>query len=124
APVGGAAVATAPADPPSPAPVPSGESALRERSAEEEEEADAYRTAVEAAQQANAGSRWELEADAYRRALAVRPTSLDAKEGLGRAIVNSTARSGSYLEAEQLLADVVGGEPGRCNAWLALGVAR
>src|SRR5262249_23490746 len=54
-----------------------------------------YLAAVEAARDANAASRWQLEAEAYRRALAVRPASLEAKEGLGSAIVKSSGRAGS-----------------------------
>jgi Flp pilus assembly protein TadD len=83
-----------------------------------------YRAAVQAAREANAASKWELEAEEYRRALAVRPTSLEAKEGLGSAIVKSSGRAGSYLEAERLLADVVTVDAGRSRAWLVLGMAR
>ena len=86
-------------------------------------EAD-YRAAVEAAREANAASRWEVEAEEYRRALAVRPASLEAKEGLGSAIVKSSGRAGSYLEAERLLVDVVTADEGRSRAWLVLGMAR
>jgi hypothetical protein len=50
--------------------------------AEDPAEGD-YRAAVQAARQANADSKWQLEAEEYRRALAVRPASLEAKEGLG-----------------------------------------
>src|SRR5262249_35181196 len=90
----------------------------------EEIAAEAYRTAMEAAQGANAESDWEVEATEYRRALAAVPGSLDAKEGLGRAIVNSTGKAGSYLEAERLLTEVTTAEPRRSDAWLALGMAR
>ncbi|HZJ52658.1 MAG TPA: hypothetical protein VFD38_00850, partial [Myxococcaceae bacterium] len=91
--------------------------------AEEPAEAD-YRAAVQAAREANSASRWEHEAEAYRRALAIRPASLEAKEGLGSAIVKSSGRAGSYLEAEQLLAEVVTADAGRSRAWLVLGMAR
>jgi cytochrome c-type biogenesis protein CcmH/NrfG len=64
------------------------------------------------------------EAEQYRRALAVRPASLEAKEGLGSAIVKSSGRAGSYLEAERLLAEVVTVDEGRSRAWLVLGMAR
>ena len=112
-PVTGAATPTAVVDPPAP-PAPSAE----------ELAAAAYRTAMEAAQAANAESSWEVEATEYRRAIAAVPTSLDAKEGLGRAIVNSTGKAGSYLEAERLLGEVTAAEPRRADAWLALGMAR
>jgi hypothetical protein len=91
--------------------------------AEEPGEAD-YRAAVEAARDANAASKWDTEAEQYRRALSVRPASLEAKEGLGSAIVKSTGRAGSYLEAERLLADVVRTDATRSRAWLVLGMAR
>jgi hypothetical protein len=91
--------------------------------AEEPGEAE-YRAAVQAAREANSASRWETEAKAYRRALAIRPASLEAKEGLGSAIVKSSGRAGSYLEAEQLLAEVVTADAGRSRAWLVLGMAR
>jgi CheY-like chemotaxis protein len=83
-----------------------------------------YRAAVVAAREANAASKWELEAEEYRRALSVRPSSLEAKEGLGAAIVKSSGKAGSYLEAERLLADVVTADAGRSRAWLVLGMAR
>src|SRR5262249_8217861 len=108
------------------APVPS--SALsgsppQDAPSEEPGEAE-YRNAVDAARQANAGSKWELEAEEYRRALAGRPASLEGKEGLGAAIVKSSGRAGSYLEAERLLGDVVTADRARSSAWLVLGMAR
>jgi len=109
-----------------PAPVPSpalAGSPQQDAPSEEPGEAE-YRTAVETARQANAGSQWDLEAEQYRRALAVRPASLEAKEGLGAAIVKSSGRAGSYLEAERLLADVVTADGTRSSAWLVLGMAR
>jgi cytochrome c-type biogenesis protein CcmH/NrfG len=90
---------------------------------EEPAEAD-YRAAVQAAREANAASNWDVEAEQYRRALAVRPASLEAKEGLGSAIVKSAGRSGSYLEAERLLGEVVRVDSARSRAWLVLGMAR
>jgi hypothetical protein len=86
-------------------------------------EAD-YQAAVQAARQANANSEWQIEAEEYRRALAVRPASLEAKEGLGSAIVKSSGQAGSYLEAERLLAEVVTVDASRSRAWLVLGMAR
>ena len=91
--------------------------------AEDPVESD-YRDAVQAAREANGAGRWVVEAEQYRRALAVRPASLEAKEGLGSAIVKSSGRAGSYLEAERLLAEVVTVDAGRSRAWLVLGMAR
>ncbi len=83
-----------------------------------------YAEAVRAAREANAGSKWEVEAEAYRRALSIRPASLEAKEGLGAAIVKSAGRAGSYLESERLLSEVVTADGARSRAWLVLGMAR
>jgi CheY-like chemotaxis protein len=91
--------------------------------AEEPGEAD-YRAAVKAAREANAASNWDAEAEQYRRALAIHPASLEAKEGLGSAIVKSAGRAGSYLEAERLLGEVVRTDAARSRAWLVLGMAR
>jgi hypothetical protein len=92
--------------------------------ASEDPDEAAYHSAVQAAREANAASKWVQEAEEYRRALAVRPASLEAKEGLGSAIVKSSGRAGSYLEAERLLAEVVIVDAGRSRAWLVLGMAR
>ena len=83
-----------------------------------------YRASLQAAREANGAARWEVEAEEYRRALSVHPSSLEAKEGLGAAIVKSSGKAGSYLEAERLLADVVTADPARPRAWLVLGMAR
>ncbi len=83
-----------------------------------------YRAALEAARQANTREQWDLEAEEYRRALAVRPFALEAKEGLGTALVKGSGRAGSYLEAEHLLAEVVATDENRARAWLVLGMAR
>jgi tetratricopeptide (TPR) repeat protein len=83
-----------------------------------------YRAALQAAREANAAARWEAEAEEYRRALAVRPASLEAKEGLGAAIVKSAGKAGSYPEAERLLTEVVTADRSRARAWLVLGMAR
>jgi len=109
--------------PPAPVPTLAGSPQQDTPASEEPDEAD-YRAAVQAAREANAASRWVQEAEQYRRALAVRPASLEAKEGLGSAIVKSSGRAGSYLEAERLLAEVVTVDEGRSRAWLVLGMAR
>jgi CheY-like chemotaxis protein len=83
-----------------------------------------YRAALEAARQANVREQWDLEAEEYRRALAVRPSALEAKEGLGTALVKGSGRAGSYLEAEHLLTEVVSSDDSRARAWLVLGMAR
>ena len=119
--VAGTAAAAEPPAPP--VPVLAGSPQQDAPAAEDPGEGD-YRAAVQAARQASADSKWQLEAEEYRRALAVRPASLEAKEGLGSAIVKSSGRAGSYLEAERLLAEVVTVDPSRSRAWLVLGMAR
>jgi hypothetical protein len=118
-----AAVATREAEAPPVVPALAGSPQQDAPTAEDPAEAD-YRAAVEAARQANADSKWQVEAEQYRRALTVRPASLEAKEGLGSAIVKSSGRAGTYLEAERLLAEVVTVDATRSRAWLVLGMAR
>jgi CheY-like chemotaxis protein len=60
----------------------------------------------------------------YRRALGVKPSSLEAKEGLGGAIVNSSGAAGSYTEAATLLTEVLRADAKRPRAWLFLGAAQ
>jgi CheY-like chemotaxis protein len=60
----------------------------------------------------------------YRRALGMKPGSLEAKEGLGGAIVNSSGAAGSYAEATKLLTEVLRADAKRPRAWLFLGAAQ
>ncbi|MGZ3480594.1 MAG: response regulator [Myxococcaceae bacterium] len=127
-PAAAAAATSTPAADPSPASLPSpalAGSPQQDAPQALEDPGDAdYRAALHAAREANAAAKWEVEAEEYRRALVVRPASLEAKEGLGAAIVKSSGKAGSYLEAERLLADVVTADRSRARAWLVLGMAR
>ena len=60
----------------------------------------------------------------YRRALSIKPGSLEAQEGLGGAIVRSSGAAGSYAEATKLLGDVLRADAKRPVAWLYLGMAQ
>jgi CheY-like chemotaxis protein len=60
----------------------------------------------------------------YRRALGLKPGSLEAKEGLGGAIVNTSGAEGSYAEATKLLTEVLRADAKRPRAWLFLGAAQ
>ncbi|HMK73209.1 MAG TPA: response regulator [Myxococcaceae bacterium] len=60
----------------------------------------------------------------YRRALTLKPGSLEAQEGLGGAIVRSSGAAGSYAEATKLLGDVLRADAKRPLAWLYLGMAQ
>lgn len=58
---------------------------------------------------------------AFRKALAANPSSVDAKAGLGTALIHSSRTNEGYLEAVKLLREVVAAEPGRASAWFSLG---
>jgi tetratricopeptide (TPR) repeat protein len=60
----------------------------------------------------------------YRRALNMKPGSLEAQEGLGGAIVNSSGAAGNYAEATKLLTEVLRADAKRPRAWLFLGAAQ
>jgi tetratricopeptide (TPR) repeat protein len=59
----------------------------------------------------------------YRKALAIRPDSVEAKAGLGIALVNSNAGAAGYQEAVDLLEQAVSMQKSNAKAWLALGMA-
>ena len=59
----------------------------------------------------------------YRKALAISPDSVDAKVGLGIALVNSSAGMAGYQEAVDLLEQAVSMQKSNAKAWLALGMA-
>ncbi len=59
----------------------------------------------------------------YRKALAISPDSVDAKVGLGIALVNSSAGMAGYQEAVDLLQQAVSEQQNNAKAWLALGMA-
>nr|WP_255449926.1 MULTISPECIES: response regulator [Myxococcaceae] len=84
-------------------------------------EAD-YPQLMKLAQAANAGQRFRAAAVSYRKALALRPDSMDAKAGLGIALVNSDPGNSGYREAVRLLQEAVKAEDGNARAWLALGM--
>jgi cytochrome c-type biogenesis protein CcmH/NrfG len=74
------------------------------------------------AQAANAGQRFRAAAMSYRKALALQPSSLDAKAGLGIALVNSDPGASGYREAIRLLQEAVRTQDTNARAWLALGM--
>jgi serine/threonine-protein kinase len=76
--------------------------------------------------QAKAGvvdRRWKEAAASYRKALALEPASLEAKSGLGIALVNGFTSNAAYLEAAGLLQDVVREDDRNARVWLSLGMA-
>jgi serine/threonine-protein kinase len=74
------------------------------------------KTAVEA-------RRYPVAAENYRLALKLDPGSVEAKEGLGMALVLSGAGEASDEEAAKLLREVVTQEASRARAWFGLGMA-
>lgn len=61
--------------------------------------------------------------DGFRRALARRPDSAEAKTGLGIALVNGNSGQNGYREAAELLREATRNGSGDPHAWLALGMA-
>jgi len=71
---------------------------------------------------ATRGERYKTAAANYRKALALKPESTEAKAGLGIAIVMGN-EEGAYREAVRLLSEAVKAQDSNARAWLALGMA-
>ncbi|MFL5321332.1 MAG: tetratricopeptide repeat protein, partial [Myxococcaceae bacterium] len=82
-----------------------------------------YAKVLKEAKLHNQNERFKKAADAYRKALALKPDSMEAKAGLGIALVNSDPGSKGYKEAVGLLQQAVGADDANARAWLALGMA-
>jgi CheY-like chemotaxis protein len=65
--------------------------------------------------------RYKTAAFSYRKALALKPDSAEAKAGLGISLVRSDS---SYREAVKLLEDALKEQPNNAHAWLCLGMGR
>ncbi len=83
-----------------------------------------FRHCMEEGTRATEHGDFALAAVQFRQALGVKPSSLEAKEGLGGAIVNSSGAAGSYAEAVALLGEVLRADAKRPRAWLFLGAAQ
>jgi cytochrome c-type biogenesis protein CcmH/NrfG len=59
----------------------------------------------------------------YRKALALKPDSRDAKAGVGIALVNTDPGPAGYREATRLLEEATRLDSSNARAWLALGMA-
>ncbi|MCP3103775.1 response regulator [Myxococcus sp. K15C18031901] len=75
------------------------------------------------ARSATVGNRHKAAASNYREALKLKPASIEAKEGLGIALVNGFESEGAFREAAKLLGDVVREDDKNSRAWLSLGMA-
>ncbi len=103
---------------------PTGPASASETAAPADSPEASFRHCLEEGARATANGDFAAAAVQYRRALAIKPSSLEAKEGLGGAIVNSSGAAGSYSEAAQLLTEVVRADANRPRAWLFLGAAQ
>ncbi|MFL5343199.1 MAG: protein kinase domain-containing protein [Hyalangium sp.] len=78
---------------------------------------------LQEARQAMSSSRYEAAEDNFRAALRINPESLEAKEGLGLALVLGHAGEASNEQAVKLLRDVVKEDAIHARGWFALGMA-
>ncbi len=107
--------------------------AEEEEKDDEPEQAEAQKLSPEAqyaelarrAKKFMASNRYKPAALTYRKALALKPDSAEAKAGLGISLVRGdTTSSGGYREAVKLLEEVVKVQPRNAQAWVHLGMAR
>ncbi|WP_164018652.1 response regulator [Pyxidicoccus trucidator] len=82
-----------------------------------------YASLVKAAKAAIVGGRHMSAAISYRKALALKPASMEAKAGLGISLVNGSIAQSAHREAAKLLQEVVKEEDRNARAWLSLGMA-
>lgn len=82
-----------------------------------------YANLVKAAKAAIVGGRHMSAAISYRKALAFKPDSTEAKAGLGISLVNGSIAQSAHREAAKLLQEVVKEEDRNARAWLSLGMA-
>lgn len=75
------------------------------------------------AKRANEHERFRFAASEFRKALQLQPQSIEAKSGLGIALVRSDPRASGYAEALDLLEESLATRRDNAQAWLALGMA-
>ncbi len=85
--------------------------------------AEEYARLVRQAQLAIQGERFKTAALNFRKALAIQADSVEARSGLGVALVMSNPSNAGYREAVQLLAEAVKTDDKNARAWLSLGMA-
>ncbi|HZH03395.1 MAG TPA: DUF4388 domain-containing protein [Myxococcaceae bacterium] len=103
---------------PAPAPVP----VLSDKEKREQQELE-FQRLIRQGRVAAQGDRYRVAAVAYRKALALKPASVEAKAGLGIALVNTSSSNTSHREALRLLREALESDENNANAWLALGAA-
>lgn len=82
-----------------------------------------YAGYVKQARAAIVSQRFKSAAAQFRKALALKPASTEAKAGLGIALVNGFESEAAFREATKLLVDVVRDDEKNSRAWLSLGMA-
>jgi hypothetical protein len=84
----------------------------------------AYAELIKQARSAIVNERYRKATGSYRKALALKPNSLEAKAGLGIALAtNGDTKDAGLREAIKLLQEVVREEPKNARAWGSLGMA-
>lgn len=109
-----------PNPPASPKPPEGAVSATGPQAPEDASPVSAFDGLMARAKAANQRKAFRTAAMNFRKALALQPDSLEAKAGLGIALVNG---EGSYVDAAKLLSEVVKTHDRDERAWLALGMA-
>ncbi len=109
-------VAVAPPPKPKPAPV------EKEPAPPADPEVE-YAALVKSAKVAIQGERYGAAIKGFRGALKLKPASVEAKAGLGIALVNGSSSDGALREATRVLQEAVRAEESNSRAWLALGMA-
>jgi len=82
-----------------------------------------YAKLIEQAKQAYKSDKFKSAAATYRKALEIKPNAVEAKAGLGIALVNSNMDKTGYKEAIKLLEASTEEDETNARAWLALGMA-
>ncbi|SET23133.1 response regulator [Stigmatella erecta] len=82
-----------------------------------------YSDFIKQARSAIVNERYKAASSNYRRALRLKPSSDEAREGLGFSLVMGSTSDAAYREAVRLLQDVVKEKDTNSRAWFALGMA-
>ncbi|MDC0709534.1 response regulator [Stigmatella sp. ncwal1] len=82
-----------------------------------------YADFIRQARSAIVGGRYKAASSSFRKALKLKPSSDEAREGLGFSLVMGSTSDSAYREAVWLLQDVVKEKDTNARAWFALGMA-
>ncbi|WP_332307081.1 DUF4388 domain-containing protein [Stigmatella aurantiaca] len=82
-----------------------------------------YSDFIRQARSAIVSGRYKAASSSFRKALKLKPSSDEAREGLGFSLVMGSTSDSAYREAVWLLQDVVKEKDTNARAWFALGMA-